>query len=106
MSTSLTPHTPSLLPAARTTRTLARLSHETGVSVAVAQSKAEVEAAKIDGVATVAAKAMQDVALLSQMEQSLAQAVPHASGRLATIADLAAISMAGIVADSARRIGR
>lgn len=47
MSTSLTPYN-SLLPAARTTRTLARLSHETGVSVAVAQAKAEVEAAKID----------------------------------------------------------
>ena len=40
------------------------------------------------------------------MDQSLAQTVPHASGRLATIADLAAISMAGVVADAARRIGR
>lgn len=105
MSTSLTPYT-QLLAAARTTRALARLSNETSLSVAIAQAKAEVEAAKIDGVATVAAKAMQDVALLSQMEQSLAQTVPHASGRLATIADLAAVSMAGVVAGAARRIGR
>lgn len=95
----------SLSPAARTSRALARLSCETTLASSLAQAKAEVEAAKIDGVAAVAGKAMQDVALLSQMEQSLAQAVPHASGRLATVADLAAICMAGIVADSARRIG-
>ncbi|WP_460827934.1 hypothetical protein, partial [Nostocoides australiense] len=79
--------------------------HDSG-GTTVIQAKAEVEAAKVDGVSAVAAKAMQDVALLSQMEQSLAQAVPHASGRLATVADLAAISIAGVVADAARRIGR
>lgn len=95
-----------LLPAARTVRALARLSNDTSLSVASTQAKAEVEAAKIDGVASVAAKALQDVALLSQMEQSLAQAVPQASGRLATVADLAALSMADVVANAARRIGR
>ena len=72
MSTSLTPYT-QLLPAARTTRALVRLSNETSLSVTVTQAKAEVEAAKIDGVATIAAKA---------------------------------ISMASVVADAARRIGR
>ena len=105
MSTSLTPYT-SFLPSAKVSRTLTRLSRDTTISTAVTQAKAEVEAAKVDGVSAVAAKAMQDVALLSQMEQSLAQAVPHASGRLATVADLAALSIAGVVADAARRIGR
>lgn len=95
-----------LLPATRTSRALTRLSNETTLSTSLVQSKAEIEAAKVDGVAAVAGKAMQDVALLSQMEQSLAQSVPHASGRLAMVADLAAVSMAGIVADAARRIGR
>lgn len=95
-----------LLPAGRTARQLARLSNDTSLSIAVTQAKAEVEAAKVDAVGAIAAKALQDVALLSQVEQSLAQAVPHASGRLATIADLAAISMASVVADAARRVGR
>jgi len=101
----LQPYTP-LLPTTRVTRTLTRLSTDTTISTAVIQANAEVEAAKVDGVSAVAAKAMQDVALLSQMEQSLAHAVPHASGRLATVADLAAISIAGVVADAASRIGR
>ena len=103
--TSLQPYTP-LLPAGRTARTLSRLSTDTTISTAVIHAKAEVEAAKVDAFSAVAAKAMQDVALLSQMEQSLTQAVPHASGRLATVADLAALSIAGAVADAARRIGR
>lgn len=94
------------LPAARTVRAVSRLSHETDLAVAISQAKAEVEAAKVAGLAAVAGKAMQDVALLSQMEQSLAQAVPHASGRLATVADLAALSIADVVATAARRIGR
>jgi hypothetical protein len=95
-----------LLPAARTVRAVSRLSHDTDLSVAISQAKAEVEAAKVAGVAAVAGKAMQDVALLSQIEQSLAQAVPHASGRLATVADLAALSIAEVVATAARSVGR
>lgn len=102
---SLQPYNP-LLPAGRVSRALSRVSTETTISTAIIQAKVEVEAAKVDGVSAVAAKAMQDVALLSQIEQSLAQTVPHASGRLATVADLAAISIAGVVSDAARRIGR
>jgi hypothetical protein len=90
----------------RTDRTLVRLSGDATVAVAITQAKAEVEGAKVDGVSAVAARALQNVALLSQMEQSLAQAVPHASGRLATIADLASLALAGAVSDAAQRIGR
>lgn len=100
------PHREPLLPSARTNRALSRISGDTTIAVATTQAKAEVEAAKVDGISCVAAKAMQDVALLSQMEQALATAVPHASGRLAAVADLAAISVAGVVANAASRIGR
>jgi len=99
-------HSQSLLPAARTNRELSRLSAGTTLAVAHIRAQAELEAAKVDGIAGVAGKALQDVALLSQMEQALATAVPHASGRLATVADLAAIAVAGVVADAAGRIGR
>lgn len=103
---NLQPYGGGLVPTARANRALAKLGIDTTVAAAATQAKAEVEAAKIDGISAVTATALQDVALLSQMEQSLATAVPHASGRLATVADLAAISVAGVVADAAHRIGR
>jgi hypothetical protein len=90
----------------RTGRALVRLSNETSYAVSVTDARAEIEEAKVNGIAAVGIRAMQDVALLSQVEQSLAQTVPQASGRLATIADLAALSMADVVANAARRIGR
>jgi len=90
----------------RSGRALARLSTDTSIAVAVTEARAEVEAAKVDGIAAVGAKALHDVAMLSQIEQSLAQIVPHASGRLATIADLTALSLADVVANAGRRIGR
>jgi hypothetical protein len=90
----------------RSGRALARLSTDTSIAVAVTEARAEVEAAKVDGIAAVGAKALQDVAMISQIEQSLAQIVPHASGRLATVADLAALSMADVVANAGRRMGR
>ena len=99
------PYQPLAL-ASRTGRALARLSNETALAVALVDAKADVEATKVDGVTTVAAKALHSVALLSQMEQSLAQTVPHASGRLATVADLAALSLAEVVANAAHKIGR
>ena len=90
----------------RASRALARLARETDRRIAVVDAKAEIEAATVDGIAYVGTRAMQNVALVSQMEQSLAQAVPHASGRLATIADMTAIGMADVVASAGRRIRR
>lgn len=97
-------YSPASSPSLRTVRTLVRLSGQTTVARALVDARAEVEAAKLDAVGAVAARAMQDVALISQVEQSLAQTVPHASGRLAVIADLAALSMVDVVASTARRI--
>lgn len=95
----------SLLPSVRTSRTMARISSSTTTGIAMIHAKAELEAAKADGFSAVAAKALTNVALLSQMEQSLAQTVPHASGRLAVIADLTAMALADVVTTAARRIG-
>lgn len=95
----------SLLPSARTGRTLNRISNNTTLATATVQAKAEIEAAKADAISAVAAKAMINISQISQMEQSLAQSVPHASGRLATIADLTAMALADVVTTAARRIG-
>lgn len=85
---------------------LAKVDAGTALSLAEVESAAEIQCAKVDAVAQVGRRAMQDAALLSQVEVQLAMAVPHASGRLAAIADLTAIAMTEVVVDAARRIGR
>lgn len=90
----------------RVSRGLARLEDHSLLGRAEIETAASLQAAKADALGAVAGRAMQDVALLSQMEQQLAQTVPLASGRLAAIADAAALSMTGIVADTACRLRR
>jgi hypothetical protein len=85
---------------------LARLDRQTDYSVAKIEAAAEVQARRADAIGAVAGRALQDVALLSQMEQQLAQTVPMASGRLAVIADSAALALADVVQDSAYRLRR
>lgn len=100
----------SLSPAGRLARqtraALAGIDAGRSVSLVRVEAAAEIQAAKVSAVAYVGRQAMQDVALLSQIESQLVQAVPHASGRLASIADLTAIAMTEVVVDTARRIGR
>lgn len=88
----------------RANRSIRRIETNTSIESAVINARAEIEMVKLDNVAAVAGQAMRDVALVSQLEQSLAQSVPHASGRLAAIADMAALSMSDVVANAARRI--
>lgn len=87
-------------------RTVARIEATGSLRLARVDSEAEVMASKTDAVNYVGGRAMQNVALLSQMEQTLAQAIPMASGRLATIGDITAIAMSGIVSDTACRLRR
>lgn len=90
----------------RSSRVIARIETTTSIESAVINARAEIEMVKLDNVAAIAGQAMRDVALVSQLEQSLAQTVPHASGRLAAIADMSALSMSDVVANAARRISR
>jgi hypothetical protein len=87
-------------------RAVARVQGQGSVRLARLETEAELQAAKAHAVAYVGRVAMQDVALLSQVEQQLAQAVPHASGRLAAIADLTAVALSEVVGDTVHRIGR
>lgn len=105
MST-LQPYTPSPLQARRVSRGLANLAIETGLAIAVTESKAEQEAAVIDAITHVGGRAMQDVALMTQMEQQLATAVPLAASRLQGIGDMTTLAVVDRVASAARRIGR
>jgi hypothetical protein len=90
----------------RASRTVARIEASAGVQLARIEALAEIQAYTADEGHRVGRHAMQDVAMLSQVESQLAQAVPHASGRLAAIADLTAIALSEVVADTTRKLGR
>jgi hypothetical protein len=67
---------------------------------------AELAQGKTDAVAHVGGHAMQRVALLSQLEQQLAQTVPLASTRLQGIADLTTMGVGEVVVDTIARLRR
>ncbi|PZS28280.1 MAG: hypothetical protein DLM58_17270 [Pseudonocardiales bacterium] len=106
LGSTLASFSPSARLMRRTSRQLDQIDARTTVGIAQIESVAELQAVKVDAVAHVGRRAMQDVALLSQVEMQLATATPHASGRLATIADLTAVAMSDVVLETARRIGR
>ncbi len=109
---------PSITPGAlRTEMVPSRLARALAHQLGVVQASSMVDLARIDaavqrhaaaadGVTAVAGRAMQEVALVSQSEQSLALTVPHASGRLAAIADAHALLLTGIVVNTARALER
>lgn len=87
-------------------RELGRINAGTSLSVARIDAAAQRREAVADGVTAVTARALQAVAAVSQAEQQLALTVPHASGRLAAIADAHALAMTAIVMDAGRSLGR
>lgn len=62
--------------------------------------------AKTDAVTQVGGRALQRVAMLSQLEQQLAQSVPIAATRLQGIADLTTMGVGEVVLDSVYRLRR
>lgn len=97
-------------PSARTARwverTLDDLDATTTVELAHVDAIIELQQDQIRAMNNVATSALVATAQLSQTENTLAQMAPHASGRLAAIADLATVQTAEILVDSARRIRR
>jgi len=103
---NIQPYHASPIETHRVGKALSRLASETSLTVAGTEARAQMEAAVVDGIAYVGQRAMQDVALLTQMEQQLAMAVPLAASRLQAIGDMTALGMTDVVAGAARRLGR
>jgi hypothetical protein len=93
----------------RESRTLSRqigaLERSKAVGLAKIEQQAQIQAAKAHAVGYVGQQAMQAVAMVSQMEGQLGHACPLAVTRLQGIADMTALSIAQIVADTARKVG-
>ena len=90
----------------RTSRGLANLQNDGVLQVAKIEQSALIQTSKVDAVTYVGRAAMQQVAMVSQLEQQLAQAVPMATPRLQGIADITAVALAEVVVDTATRMRR
>ena len=70
------------------------------------RAQADVSQTQLDAVSGLGARAMQNIAAVSSMEQQLAQQVPHAGQRLAAIADVTTAASLDIIVDAAQRFRR
>lgn len=85
-------------------RQLAQLNNDGLIEAAAINTQAELQAERIRALGYVAKAAMQEVTLLSELEQQLAALVPSAAGRLQGIDDLGALAMADVVTDTVRKV--
>jgi hypothetical protein len=85
-------------------RDLARIVTSTEVAVSRVASQASLENARLDAIDGVAARGLQGVAMVTQLEQQLAQAVPLAASRLQAIGDMHALTTAQEMASFTRRM--
>jgi hypothetical protein len=67
---------------------------------------AEMQVGRLQAVVYVGKRAMQEVALLSQLEGQLSAVVPLATSRLQGIADIVALEAADVVSETLRRVSR
>lgn len=112
---SIEPYTQSTFPsrpttggrlARQTARALAAIDHGTDITTAQIAAAGEVQQVKVDTVARTGAYAMQQVALVAQMQQQLALAAPAASGDLDFIKTMTVMGVGQIVADTSRAVNR
>lgn len=87
-------------------RELAAIDHATDLRSAAIAAAGEVQQAKVDTIARTGAYAMQQAALVAQVQQQLALAAPAASGDLDFIKTMTVIGMGQAVADTARAVNR
>lgn len=85
-------------------RIMGTLEARTSMETTRIDLAADLQAAKVDALAYVGRRAMQDIARLTQLEQQLVLMVPMASGRLQAIGDLTALAVTEVVTDTLRKV--
>jgi hypothetical protein len=90
----------------RVQRELLQITVATGLAEARLQAGAEIEAARMSALATVGARAQEEMALLVHQERLLAESVPDAEASLVYLRDITLVSMGAVLMDAGRRMGR
>lgn len=85
-------------------RALGSLSAGVSMETARIEAAAEIQAVRADAVTYVGKRAMQDIAMLTRLEEQLALMAPLASGRLQVIGDITVFAVAEVVSDTQRRV--
>ena len=84
-------------------RALSGLSKSTDLAVATVNAFTDIDTAQLDGLQMLAGRAMQGVAMVSQLETQLSDLVPIAHSRLQAIGDMHAMASADVLASAVRR---
>jgi hypothetical protein len=85
-------------------RELSKLDGRGRLELAWIDQEADLQAERLSALAYVGKRAMQDIALLSQLEIQLSALVPAATPRLQGIGDMTALAMADVVSDTVRKV--
>jgi hypothetical protein len=87
-------------------RAQTQLNGSTEVGMARIESRASLQAAKTDALAQVGRHTMQEITLLTQMEQQCAQAVPLAASRVEAIGNMVTLAMTNLLMDTACKLSQ
>lgn len=100
------PYSPgaSSSPFSRQSRDIARIVSRSELAVVRTAAAAHEEDTRLDAIDHIAGRALQGVAMVSQLEQQLAQSVPIATTRLQAIGDMHALTVASEVTSFPRRL--
>lgn len=85
---------------------LAGLERNTVFGMASIEAQAQLEATKVQAVGHIGQQGLQAVAMVSQMELQLCQALPHAAGRFQAITNFTTMGVAQIISDATYRISK
>lgn len=102
----LQPYGPGASPAAysRQSRDIARIVNDSELVVIKTAAAAHEADARLDAIDHIASRAMQGVAMVSQLEQQLAQLVPLGTSRMQALSDMHALLSVNEVAEFQRRL--
>ncbi len=92
--------------ARQTSRQIAAINQAVDVNRAAIAAAADIQQEKVDAVARTGGYAMQQAALVSNMQQQLALAAPASSGDLDYLKTLTMMGIGQIVTDTARQVNR
>lgn len=90
----------------KVTRDLMKITVDTGLSTARIRSGAEIEGARVSAIANIGARAQEELAMLVNQERMLIEAVPEAESGLLYLRGVTQLSMACVLRDASRRMGR
>ncbi|UJH70448.1 hypothetical protein [Ornithinimicrobium sp. INDO-MA30-4] len=100
------PYTSNSSPAlfSRQSREVSRIVNRSELAVIKTAAAAHEADARLDAIDHIAGRAMQGVAMVSQLEQQLAQTVPIAASRLQAVGDIHALASVNELNGFSRRL--